>query len=125
MSQSLKARFNGNSQEVVKYAKTFGVSQAMRYYEVKDYLAMHRFLEEQAPDEHFNYTEVETSNFSQPDAFDKLLESMLHKYSGLEAKIATLDSENAELKRQILYYRARRWSEAAPVVQSVLTYCQK
>lgn len=122
--QSLKTRFNGNIQEVVKYAKQFGIFPAMQQYQVKDYSAMCRFLEEQAPDEHFNLTQIETSDFSQPDAFDKLLETMLRKYSTLEAKIATQDSRIAELKKQVDYYKAGRWSEARPVVQSVLDYCQ-
>jgi len=46
MPKSLSLRFNGNTDEVVDYARRFGMGRAMLKFQVKDYLAMTRFLKE-------------------------------------------------------------------------------
>src|SRR3990167_3950825 len=103
--QSLKARFNGNSGEVVKYARQFGVLAAMEEFKVRDYVAMLTFLNEKAPAECFQAVKVKHNDFSVPDAFDRLLEAMLRKYSQMESAVQTLAGENAELKKQVDYHK--------------------
>ncbi len=125
MGKSLKARFNGNSQEVVEYARNFGILRAMDHYGVKDYLAMVKFLEETAPSQHFEIARHDPDSFGRPDAFDKLLEAMLRKYSALETRIAKQDAENHELKTELDYYKAIRWREASGPVQAVLKECRE
>jgi hypothetical protein len=124
MGQSLKARFNGNSEEVVKYASEFGILATMQEYQVKDYIAMLTFLKEQAPDEVFQTTKVNTDEFTSPDAFDKLLEAMLKKYSQMESVNKNLADENAELRKQVDYYKAGKWQRTRPVVRGILKYCE-
>jgi pullulanase/glycogen debranching enzyme len=124
MGQSLKARFNGNSGEVVKYAREFGIFGAMQEYQVKDYVAMLTFLKEQAPDEVFQVTKVNTDVYATPDAFDKLLESMLRKYAQMEKNISDMVAQNAELKKQVDYYRANKWQQTRPLVEGIMQYCE-
>jgi hypothetical protein len=64
MSTSLKARFNGNSQEVVNYAREYGVLASMQQYQVKDYCAMLAFLQQQAPDEVFSASKVGAASWA-------------------------------------------------------------
>lgn len=54
MSKSLKQRFNGSSQDVLDYARRFGIWKAMEEYDVKDYVSMLSFLQSMAPGETFN-----------------------------------------------------------------------
>jgi predicted nucleic acid-binding OB-fold protein len=121
--QSLKSRFNGNSGEVIKYAKQFGVLETMDKYEVKDYVAMLNYLKEQEPDEKFQATQVNVDSYAGPDAFDKLLEAILRKYSKMESANKVLVDENATLKTQLDYYRSNHWKKVQPLVQDVFQYC--
>ena len=121
---SLKARFNGNSREVVQYARDFGILAAMEEYQVKDYVAMHNYLKEHAPDETFQTTKVDVDSYAGPDAFDKFCKAVLRTYSKMESANQTLADENAELKKQNNYYKAIKWRETRPVVQAVLQYCK-
>ena len=123
--QSLKARFNGNSMEVVKYAREYGVMAAMQEYEVKDFVAMLTFCQEQSPGEEFQAVKTGCDDFSKPDAFDKLLEAMLRKYAQMELANKNLAGENTELKKQLDYFKAGRWQQARPLVQGVMDYCKK
>jgi hypothetical protein len=125
MSQSLNARFNGNSREVVQYARDFGILATMEEYQVKDYIAMLKYLKEHAPDETFQTTKVDVDSYAGPDAFDKFCEAMLRKYSKMESANKVLADEIAELKRQVDYYKANKWRETRPVVQAVLEYCEE
>lgn len=122
--QSLKARFNGNSGEVVKYAREFGIMAAMEHYQVKDYLAMLKFLKEQAPNEEFQAVQVNVDNFSKPDAFDKLLEAMLRKYAKLEAANKNQADRINELEKQIAYFKGIKWQKSRPLVQGIMQYCE-
>jgi hypothetical protein len=124
MGQSLKNRLNGNSGEVVIYARQFGILATMQEYQVKDYVAMLNFLKEQSPDEEFRVAKIEVGSYAGPDAFDKLLEAMLRKYSQMESANKNLADENAELKKQVDYYRAGKWHETRPIVQGLMKYCE-
>lgn len=123
--QSLKVRFNGQTQEVIEYARQFGVLGAMEQYQVKDYTAMLRFLDEGAPGYHFPITNHNPDKFSEPNAFDKLLEAMLRRYDQLNAKVASLESQNSTLKRDRDYYKANRWQETSRSVQAILKECSE
>lgn len=125
MSQSLKNRFNGTSQEVVKYARNFGVLEAMEHYQVKDYVSMRNFLAEMAPEENLPTSKVAVEPFSSPDSFEMLLETMLHKYDSLSNAIRVKDARILELEKQIEYYKGIRRSQAVPIVESVLQYCKE
>lgn len=123
--QSLKSRLNGNSGEVVKYAREFGILATMQEYQVKDYIAMLNYLKQNAPGEEFQATKVKTDDFASPDAFDKLCESMLRKYSSLETALKTKDARITELEKQVDYYKAGKWHETRPLVQGIMEYCKK
>ena len=122
--KSLEERFNGNKEEVITYARNFGVLPAMEQFEVKSLDAMLRYLHKVSPEETFRMAKVETSDFSRPDAFDGLLKAVLRKYDEQNTKIATLVTENAELKKQVDYYKSGRWEEVNPVVQNLLHICE-
>ena len=123
--KSLEQKFDGNSQEVIEYARQFGVSPAMEHYQIKCLTSMYGFLEKKCPSEHFQIYKVNPDEFAQPDAFDKFCEAILKKYTSLEAQIETKDREITELKRNLDYYKANRWREVRPVIQTVLQYCEE
>lgn len=123
--QSLKSRFNGNSGEVIKYAREFGVGEAMREYQVKDYVAMCNFLKEHAPDETFQYAKVDVGDFAGPDAFDRLLEKMLSKYYRMETALKAKDTRIAELEAKVAAYEKKSWQVTRPIVEGLLNYCEE
>ncbi len=96
----------------------------MDKYEVKDLMAMEHFLEEAAPGVVFPVAKFDPDSFGQPDAFDKLLEAMLRKYSQLEAQNAKLAAENHELTRKLDYFRTVRWNQASVPAQAILKECR-
>lgn len=122
--QSLKAKFNGNGQEVVKYAREFGISAAMEEYQVKDYIAMLHFLEKQAPGEAFHVAKVEVNDFVGPDTLDRLLEKMLAKYSAMESVNNAQAARINELEKQVAYYKGMKWQTTRPLVESLMQYCE-
>ena len=121
--KALKDRFNGNSGEVVNYARRFGVFPAMRKYGVKDYIAMLKYLKGQAPGEDFQASQVDVDSFGGPDAFDKLLERMLAKFSRMEASNKAKDARIAELERQVEYYKGIQSPMTLPKVEAIFEYC--
>lgn len=125
MGQSLEVRFNGHGEEFVKYAREFGVGEAMVEYKIKEYTAALNYLEKKAPGEKFQYSKVKTDDFASPDAFDKFCESMLRKYSSLETALKTKDARIAELEKQVDYYKAGKWQETRPLVQGMMDYCKE
>ena len=125
MGQSLKNRFNGSSQEVVDYARKFDIWAAMEKYGVKDYVAMRTFLKEMAPEEDFHTPQIEISPFGSVDAFDRLLEAILHKYDSLQTVIRDQATKIHQLENELKTYRDNRRDHAAVLVKSVLNYCQE
>lgn len=121
--QSLGTRFNGNSQEVVEYARKYGYLPAMQQYKVGTCSAMVRFLDEKAPGEKFLPYKSNPDDFSSPDAFDKLVEAMLRKCSEMEQRYQDKCVQVEKLKVELDYYKATGRNNSA-LVESLREYCQ-
>ena len=124
MGQSLKSKFNGETGEVVKYARDFGITATMEEYQVKDYVAMLTFLNEQAPGEVFRAAKVEHNAFAGPDAFDKFCEAMLRKFAGMERVNKAQADRIIELEKQIAIFKGMSWQSSRPLVQGLMEYCK-
>lgn len=123
--KALKARFNGSGEKVVQYARQFGVGEAMREFQVKDYIAMLNFLQEEAPGEDFQYAKGGADAYAGPDAFDRFCQAVCRTYSRMESTIEAKNKRIAELEKQLDYYKAKKWRETQPIVQEVLQYCEE
>ena len=110
--QSLRNRFNGNSQEVVDYARTMGIWKAMEKYQVKDYIAFTNFLEEQTVNNDFAICAT-TSNDSWAE---KLLDAFIKKLSKMEAENQSLKEELHRLNLELEYHKYHQALRVEPKV---------
>jgi len=106
---SLEKRFNGNSQEVLNYTKTWGMWKAMYKYGVRDSIAMRRWLTKKTGDENYGtHTTLSTSNGAHNGSWaDQLLEAFLHKVSAMETKNERLEQEIELLRTKLDYYETQ------------------
>ena len=121
--QSLKSRFNGSSQEVIEYAKTWGIFKAMDKYDVKDYLAFQKFIEDTTSEKNVGLCPVlgnpGGSSWAEDllAAFENKLDYWKSKYESLEEKYHKVQLENEYLKTQ----QALR---IEPRIQNILNKCR-
>lgn len=118
MGMSLKQRFNGNSQEVLEYARQFGIWKAMEQYEVKDYVAMLNFLQAMAPGETFNEGHSDYDAFATPKAFDYMVEATQRYIAKLEVKIQQRDEEIARLKSENENFKKTTWNSRKSLIEN-------
>ena len=108
MPQSLRARFNGNSQEVIDYARRFGVWKCMDKYGIKDYIAWRRFAEEVGGDPDLGT--VPTVPADPKNLAEALVEQFAVKIIAIQARAEKVHQEDqkriARLEAEIALYRA-------------------
>lgn len=119
MAQSLRQRFNGNSGEVLDYARRFGICKAMEEYGVKDYLSMQTFLASMAPGETFNAGSENYDAFADPQAFDRLVEATQRYIAKLETKCSQYVAENERLKAENESYKKKTWNSRKPLINNL------
>jgi hypothetical protein len=119
MGQSLKARFNGKSQEVLDYARRFDIWKAMEQYEVKDYVAMLKFLETLAPGEKFDAPREDYDSATGPGAFDHLVAATQRYIAKLETQRSALVAENARLKEEVEDLKKENWNKRKQSIRSL------
>lgn len=119
--QSLKARFNGQKEEVLNCVRNFGVHEAMRRYQVLDFVAMVKWLKEETG-------EVNYAPKFNPASNEGLLDQLVEKFASFvarkEAKIQRQDEHIAELEKKLAYYEAFDISFIEPKLISVIEACE-
>ena len=95
MPKSLSLRFNGNRDEVVEYARSFGIGRAMDKFGVKDYLAMTRFLKEAGGED---IVDNPMPNLNAETTIDQFLFKVTRAIARLETDNKRLREENEYLK---------------------------
>jgi ferritin-like metal-binding protein YciE len=123
MGQSLKARFNGNSQEVAEYARTWGTSKAMEHYEIKDYVAFRSFIKEVTGDELLSTSPLLTQTGGRTWAED-LLDAIENKLLENNTEIQNLQAELKRVNQRLEYYEANHAKVISPKVTSILKMCK-
>lgn len=93
MAQSLKARFNGNTQEVLEYTANFGRWKAMTKYGIRSYEAFVRFLADETKNPNYGINPKLNWNGNQ-NAFDQFIE-------GIISKITRMETEGREKDKRI------------------------
>lgn len=119
MAQSLKARFNGNRDEVLEYTANFGRWKAMTKFNIRDYLAFTRFLMEMTGDENFGVKPKLNLNGNQ-SLGDQLIEAII-------SKVARMEAQNQGLRQRIelLEWELNLKREAEPIkALAVLEVCK-
>jgi len=105
MPQSLKKRFNGQSEEILRDTELYGQYTAMEKWGIKDLLAFRRFLKDKTdnPDYGLNAKYIPSSG---ANLGEQLLQAMANyiiktkdNQRGLEARIRALEWE-LELKER-------------------------
>ena len=122
MPQSLNSRFDGNAQEVISYAQTWGIFQAMEKYQVRDYLAFKRFLEEKTGNENFGLSPLLGGEVGRSWAED-LLDAFIGKISKMEAEKQHLETELHNVNLRLEYFQGVQAQRLAPRIQEVLARC--
>ena len=123
MPKSLEARFDGNAQEVVSYAQTWGIFQAMEKYQVRDYLAFKGFLEEKTDNKNFGLSPLLGAEMGRSWAED-LLDAFIGKISKMEAERQRLETELHSLNLRLEYFQGHQARRLEPRIQGVLAKCQ-
>ena len=98
MPKSLGLRFNGNTDEVVDYARTHSVWKAMDKFGVKDYLAMTRFLKEHGGEDIINNPPM---HYDSETVIDQFLFKVTRSIARLETDNRRLREENEYLKLRL------------------------
>ena len=124
MPQSLRKRFNGNSDEVIEYTRLWGRFKAMGKYGVRDYLAFSRFVEEKTGDANFGFRPVLAGSSDRSWAED-LLDAFLQKVSKMETEKRGLEAEVKQLRLEIEYYKGQEAIRIEPRVQKVMALCRE
>jgi hypothetical protein len=125
MGHSLEQRFNGQGDEVVQYAKDYGVAATMRKYDVKDSFAMDNFLKKKEPDYVFDYAKPESHEFSRLDAFDRLADSLYRKITSVQAENNELRAEISGLRKENEYLKRGHWNDISPRVSKLTNLCSE
>lgn len=120
--QSLKVRFNGKSQEVVDYAKTWGIWKAMDKYQVKDYLAFRKFMVAEG-EKDIPLSPVLGGIDSRSWAED-LLDAFTSKIHKMEAENLRLKEELHQLNIELEYHKGKQASLIEPKIQALLAVCR-
>ena len=123
MPRSLKSKFNGNTQEVIDYARTWGIHKAMDNFQVKDYLAFKRFLEGETGDKNTGISPLLGDRGNRSWAED-LLDAVLSKISKMETEKEYLKTELKRLNLELEYFKGCQAREIVPRVQEVLARCK-
>lgn len=123
MSSSLKARFNGNAVEVIEYTKLWGRFKAMQKYEVCDYVAFSKWLEEETGDPNFGLV-PEIRNESHHDLAEELLDAFTSKLSALQVDNVRLGKELTEARNQIEYYKGQNAIALEGKIKTVMAMCR-
>ena len=109
--QSLKAKFNGNCQEVLDFIGTYGVFAGMTKYQVKDYAAMRNWLKEVTGDENFGIS-PKFDTYPGETAFDKLAKALCKTIWEVMADNERLQKENKAIW-QVIKERGKADEEKA------------
>jgi len=123
MPKSLKSRFNGNLQEVIDYAQTWGTFKAMDKYQVKDYLAFKEFLEGETGNQNFGLSPLLDKEMGRSWAED-LLDAFVNKIGKMEAEKQRLEIELHRLNLKVEYFQGHQARKLEPRIQEVLARCQ-
>ncbi len=121
MVQSLKTRFNGNSQEVVAYARIWGKFKAMDRYEVRDYLAFDKFLEEVGGDNRIGDNPALGTDIHWAE---NLVDAFTKKVLSLEAEKQHLHEQLNRMKVELDYYKSQEGLTIQPKVGHLLSLCK-
>ena len=123
MPTSLKSRFNGNTPEVIDYARTWGISKAMDRYQVRDYIAFKNFLEEETGDKNWGLVPLLGKNGSGTWA-EELLDAFTTKINKMEAEKQRLETELHSLKVELEYFKGQKAPGVEFRIQKALVACQ-
>ena len=119
--QSLKARFNGQTGEILDCVRNFGVHEAMRRYGVQDYLAMVKWIKQETG-------EVNYAPKFNPASNQGLLDQLVEKFAGYvarkEAQIERQDERIAELEKKLTYYQTFEVNFIESKLLSVIQACE-
>ena len=123
MPLSLKARFNGNKEEVIEYTRLWGRGKAMDKYGVKDYLAFSKFVEGETSNTNFGVSHTLGGAGNNTWAED-LLDAFVNKVSKMEARKQQLESELHQTQLELEYYKGQQALRIEPKISQVMERCR-
>jgi len=121
--KSLKSRFNGNLQEVIEYTRVWGRVKAMEKYEVKDYVAFSRFIEDETHDENLGIHPLLTGDTNK-DLAENLLDAIFNKLLQAREIEKQKEEEIKHLKTEVEYLRGQQAIHLEPKIQAILSECK-
>ena len=118
MAQSLKARFDGNSQEVLRDAELYGRNYAMDKWNVKDYLAFCRYLASETGNPNFGLNPKFNPAYGQ-DLGEQIITAFRSYVLRSEAKNRHLEGRIEVLEWQLKEKGIENRDKAGPLLQEL------
>jgi len=123
MSEPIKSKLNGNRKEAIEYVRLYGRFQAMARYDVRDYVAFTKFIEEETGDPNFGLYPIFDTVPNQSWA-ESLLDAFLAKLSKMEIENHRLTEQVSILERDVDYYKTNLASRLEPRISQIMTLCR-
>jgi hypothetical protein len=121
--QSLRKKLNGNSEEEVQYARTFGIGKFMEKYSIRDYVAAKNWLLEHTDGQFIPYAPAASVEGNSGFA-EKLLDAFIKKLSKMEAEIERLMQEIQRLQVELDYHKGRQAVMIEPKITEIMERCR-
>lgn len=118
MGKSLRARFNGQAEEVVQYCRDFGPWKTMDKYDCT-YIPLLNFLKEMTGDENIGLSPALPGDNGNLLA-ENLVDAFANRLLKYEDKVSKLQAEVDRLRKELEYRRHQNSLAIEPKIQMFL-----